>query len=43
MTETGVSDDGSHSFTYILAGIGVLTGGAGAAYVYRKKDEFVER
>ena len=43
VTETGVSDDGSHSFTYILAGIGVLTGGAGAAYVYRKKDEFVER
>ncbi|MBO5630548.1 MAG: hypothetical protein J5965_15905, partial [Aeriscardovia sp.] len=43
VTETGVADDDSNSFIYILAGIGVLTVGAGAAYVYRKKDEFVER
>lgn len=43
VTETGVADDDSNSFIYILAGIGVLTVGAGAAYVYRKKDELVER
>ena len=41
---TGVTgEDGSNGFIYLLAGVGALTTGAGAAYVYRKKDEFVEQ
>ena len=41
---TGVSDSDDHNaFIYILAGAAVVSAGAGAAYVYRKKDEFVER
>ena len=40
----GVYDDsnGSHAVLYTLAGLTVIMSGAGAAYGYRKKDEFVE-
>lgn len=42
--ESGVMDEtkGSHVILYILAGMAVVSGGAGAAYVYRKKDDFGE-
>lgn len=41
---TGMDEtNGSHIILYILAGLAVISGGAGTAYVYRKKDEFVER
>ena len=39
---SGISD-GKNPFIAILAGLAVISGGAGAAYVYRKKDEFVKR
>lgn len=41
---TGVSENknSDHVLLYILAGMTVVSGGAGAAYVYRKKDEFAE-
>lgn len=40
--ETGVMDENgsSHAVLYVLIGMIVLSGGAGVAYVYRKKDEF---
>lgn len=40
----GVAEDnnGSRAIIYALAGIAIISGGAGAAYAYRKKDEFVE-
>ena len=41
---TGISDDSNHNWIiYILAGIAILSAGAGAAYVYRRKRLTTER
>lgn len=40
----GLTDSDNHNIIiYILAGVAAISAGAGAAYVYRKKDEFVEQ
>ena len=40
----GVAEDnnGSRAIIYALASLAIISGGAGATYVYRKKDEFAE-
>ena len=37
-----VDNDAPHVILYVLGGVGVVSAGASAAYVYRKKDEFLE-